>query len=130
LDSDEDVVVGRVGAGALNAGSALGFHLIGAASSNSNKKVEKVLSDLESHERFVSAVERSSPSVAVTSSSSEIVSSNGNLSSSVLNDSSNSSVSVHSSESSVALDPRVSAILQNFQNNGSVQIHLHFHGKD
>jgi hypothetical protein len=130
LDSDEDVVVGRVGAGALNAGSALGFHLIGAASSNSNKKVEKVLSDLESHERFVSAVERSSPSVAVTSSSSEIVSSNGNSSSSVLNDSSNSTVSVHSSESSVALDPRVSAILQNFQNNGSVQIHLHFHGKD
>jgi hypothetical protein len=27
-------------------------------------------------------------------------------------------------------DPRVSAILQNFQNNGNVQIHFHFSGKN
>jgi hypothetical protein len=42
-----------------------------------------------------------------------------------------SSASLLSSSGIVSgMDARAAAILQNFQNNGSVQIHLHFHGSN
>lgn len=141
LDLPEDGVGGQVGSrsGSLNAGSALGFHLIGAGS-KSDEKVLNVVSELEMHEQFVSASDRARNSSH--NSSGDVVSVSHEVDSSVVGasdvdiTSGSSSVSSNAPSSTPLLvsgdviDPRVSAILQNFQNNGSVQIHLHFHGKN
>jgi hypothetical protein len=105
------------------------------------------MSSLERHEELVAAKESAAASstVSVVESStvsvdSEVpvrkenlivspsVSEPVSLASSI----SAASPSISSSSSGMAsvVDSRLSAILQNFQNNGSVQIHLHFHGNN
>jgi hypothetical protein len=108
------------------------------------------MSSLERHEELVAAKESvaasstvsvvESSTVSVVSEVSEVpvrkenlivspsVSEPVSLASSI----SAASPSISSSSSGMAsvVDSRLSAILQNFQNNGSVQIHLHFHGNN
>jgi hypothetical protein len=72
----------------------------------------------------VSEVNSSSASVASSSIGTELVSVSAS-------DVSDLTSGVSSDVVSLQLaDPRVSAILQNFQNNGNVQIHFHFSGKN
>jgi hypothetical protein len=95
--------------------------------SNSNCVSESVISESSS-----SAVASSLPTSAVASSlpTSADASSLSSFSSSASSLSSSASASslASSSVTNGGVDPRIAAILQNFQNNGSVQIHLHFHG--
>ena len=70
----------------------------------------------------VSDISVRNENVIVSSAVSESVSLASSISSAA------SSISSSSSGMAASVDPRIAAILQNFQNNGSVQIHLHFHG--
>ena len=130
-----------------DSGNSLAFHLIGEGTSRTDNGVRKVMSSLERHEELVAAKESvaasstvsvvESSTVSVDSEVSEVpvrkenlivspsVSEPVSLASSI----SAASPSISSSSSGMAsvVDSRLSAILQNFQNNGSVQIHLHFH---
>jgi hypothetical protein len=132
-------------------GKEIGFHLAGEALDD-DPASSRVLSEIESEELYLQAceessrsgqqtVESSSSAVALVADSSRSNSSSFGVSPSVTNSSSSSApdlieVSVGdnsspngSGSSLQILDPRVSAILQNFQNNGNVQIHFHFTGK-
>jgi hypothetical protein len=74
--------------------------------------------------------ETSSSAAASTSLAAASASSLSSLSSSASSLSSSASASSLASSSGLngGVDPRIAAILQNFQNSGTVQIHLHFHG--
>jgi hypothetical protein len=133
------VDVGRVGVQ-----TNLGFHLIGESCSDND--VRLIASQLEDHELIVSAAEAVSSESKVcsenqTSSSPSLIKNDCSSIESASSIVSNAGVSGEISASSVSssesssnplsgIDSRVSAILQNFQNHGSVQIHLHFHGKN
>jgi hypothetical protein len=124
--------------------NALAFHLISEASSKKDVESRKVLSELEEEEKFIFSkkiVSESDCSERIVGSSSNETSVSSHSSSSVHSSSSavtgSSSLPLSSSETGSSssiqvsgIDPRVSAILQNFQNSGSVQIHFHFNGKD
>jgi hypothetical protein len=139
-DSLEVTEVGKIGSkpSLANPGNSLAFHLIGAGASNGESEERKVLSELESHESFLAATEsvvdepRVSDALAVLANAPVSVVANTvaplNVHSSSSAVSNGASSLLFSSESVPGLDPRAAAILQNFQNNGSVQIHLHFHG--
>jgi hypothetical protein len=125
-----------------DSGNSLAFHLIGEGTSRADNGVRKVMSSLERHEELVAAKESvaASSTVSVVSDVSEvpvrkenlIVSSSVSEPVSIASSISAASPSISSSSSGMAsvVDSRLSAILQNFQNNGSVQIHLHFHGNN
>ena len=139
---NSDVVVGCLG-NSMEPENALAFHLISEASSKKDVESRKVLSELEEEEKFIFSKKKSESdcserivgsSSTATSVSSHSSSSLHSLSSAVTGSSSlplSSSETGSSSSIQVSgIDPRVSAILQNFQNSGSVQFHFHFNGKD
>jgi hypothetical protein len=133
-----------------DSGNSLAFHLIGEGTSRADNGVRKVMSSLERHEELVAAKESAAASSTVSVVESSTVSVDSEVSEvpvrkenlivspsvsepvSLASSISAASPSISSSSSGMAsvVDSRLSAILQNFQNNGSVQIHLHFHGNN
>jgi hypothetical protein len=123
-------------------GSEIGFHL--AAAGSLNPECDQVLAEIEADEEIRQAVKNcvplAEPSSIVVQAQPEMASLSVevNPQGSVTSVSSSpgtafSSGSSGSSGSSASfpsviefIDPRAAAILQNFQNNGNVQIHFHF----
>jgi hypothetical protein len=93
-----------------------------AVSKRTTVPVVESLTASSNFDSGVSDISVRNENVIVSSAVSESVSLASSISSAA------SSISSSSSGMAASVDPRIAAILQNFQNNGSVQIHLHFHG--
>ena len=116
---------------AVDSGSRLAFHLISSGSSDRNVESDLVISELETAEassasaEFVVAPVVHKAVVPVIADCEPI-----SVAASSIEPASRLPDPVSSSSSFVTgMDPRVSAILQNFHNNGTVEIHFHFQEK-
>jgi len=131
--------VGRIGRKQelSNPANSLAYHLIGAGTSSKDSEVRKVMSDLENRESALTLVDsvRSEMNVGhqpvvSTETDSSVENSIVQLNMSAASVDASSASLLSSSGIVSGMDARAAAILQNFQNNGSVQIHLHFHGSN